>query len=189
MQAPIVVEESMAKNVRHHLLESRRQHDPLEAKLEAKLIKKLYGVTMAPIPCTEAWRRLMPFDHNSKGVVTYSYILVNRYTGERVHVNSYNGEAGVGYNALHNTYPIRGWHPVITHPWAALWPQEGKFVVCVKPLDAEVSLNKSLQIGKGQPYSRCLIGDCPMAVLAGPPVGWPGDPIVEPVLPVEVVES
>lgn len=130
--------------------------------MDAKQRKKKFGVTMAPIPCTEAWRRTMPFDHNSKGVVTFSYILINRYTGTRTHVNTYNGDAGIGYNATKNTHRIKGW---------------GEDAV-----EEAKSLAKALQAGKDLPYHRCKIEDCPTAELAQPPEGWTGEPILEPPL-------
>ena len=54
--------------------------------------KKKYGMSEQPIKCTEAWVRKMGFDH--KTIESNSYILINRKTGKRVHVNTYNGNAG-----------------------------------------------------------------------------------------------
>jgi hypothetical protein len=124
--------------------------------------KKKYGLTMAPIECTEAWRRPMSFDHNARGIETFSYILVNRYIGKRTHVNTYSGCTGPGYNAAGNLYPIKKWGD---------------------PVGQEKELAKSLGIGKDNPYSRCRISDCPVAVLAAPPVGWTLGPILEPPMP------
>src|SRR4051812_9491857 len=122
--------------------------------MDAKQKKKHYGVTMAPIACTEAWVRTMAFDHNNKGVVTFSYILVNRYTGERIHTNTYNGDTGPGYNATKNTHKIKGWGD---------------------PVLSEKALAKALGIGKENAYRRCPIAACPVAVLAEPPADWSGD--------------
>ena len=125
--------------------------------MEAKDRKKKYGVTMAPIPCTEAWRREMPFDHRSRGVETWSYILVNRYTGTRTHANVYTKPkdepgTGPGHNSLKSTYKIKNYGTA----------------------QGEKDLIRSLQIGKDSPYSRCRISDCPVASLALPPDGYKG---------------
>ena len=72
--------------------------------MDAKEQKKRYGVTMAPIPCTEAWSRAMPFDH--KKCQTISFILIDRYKNTRTHVNIYDGITGAGYNANKAIHPL-----------------------------------------------------------------------------------
>ena len=82
--------------------------------LDQKALRRKYGITMAPIPATKAYKRKMPFDHTS--VTTTSYILLNEYAqflpngkataGTRTHVNLYNGDTGVGYDATKNTYAM-----------------------------------------------------------------------------------
>ena len=128
--------------------------------MDAKIQKKKFGVTMAPTPCTEVWRRSMAFDHNSKGIVTFSYIAINRYLGTRTHINLYNGDTGPGYNAKLSTHPIKNWG--------------------VNPALAEEDLAKTLRLGKDNAYHRCRIVDCPAVVIADPPEGWTEPPILEP---------
>ncbi len=125
--------------------------------MDAKDKKKKYGVTMAPIPCTEAWRRDMPFDHKSKGIETWSYILIDRYRGTRVHVNTYNGATGPGHNTDRCTFLIK------------------KFGTP----EGEKELLKSLRTGKPEAYSRCRIGECAVASLAAPPEGWTGPILID----------
>ena len=120
--------------------------------MDPKDKRKKYGVTMQPIPCTEAYRREMPFDHKKRGMVTWSYILVNRYDGTRVHVNIYDGETGGGHNTDKCRYPIKKWGTD----------------------KAETELRKSLRIGKDDAYVRCKISDCPVASLAPAPSDWAG---------------
>lgn len=106
----------------------------------------------------------MPFDHNSKGVRTFSYIIVNRYLGTRTHINTYNGMTGTGFNAGPG-------------PGTATYALKGE-----TPEEREKDLRLKLRLGKEDAYSRCLIADCPAAVLAFPPEGWTGEVITEPPL-------
>lgn len=79
---------------------------------DTKALRKKFGVTMKAIPCSRAFRRQMPFDHGN--VDTQSFILVNDQAtalpdgkpcnGSRTHVNVYNGETGIGFNADKATY-------------------------------------------------------------------------------------
>lgn len=130
---------------------------------------KRFGISQSPIPCTECWVREMAFDHNSKGVITKSYVLVNRYSGVKSYVNLYDGCTGVNFDVKKYSWKIKFWG-------------EGKRTK--NGLRAEeVELARSLGLlskGNGNPYHRCLIVDCPVAILAGPPPGWVGGVIVEP---------
>lgn len=146
--------------------------------MDAKEKKQRFGVTMAPTACTEVWRRNMPFDHNEKGTVTWSYIAVNYYTGMRTHINTYNGRVGVGYNALINTHRVKGWHS--RDPQVI--PAPSDWAVCADPVVALRDLARSLCLGKSNTYHRCQVVDCPAVVLASAPGSWPYEPLGEPPL-------
>lgn len=115
-------------------------------ELTDKERKKKYGITLQPIECTEAWVREMAFDHNSKGVITKSYILLNRYTGYRTHINTYNGQVGVGVDTRKYTFLTKGFI-------------ERDKVKLLK------DLTRVLCVGKSNEYQRCQVADCPIAVL------------------------
>lgn len=83
--------------------------------MDMKAMKKKYGVTMAPVEATRAYKRQMPFDHTH--VNTESFILINDNAtqlpdgspcnGSRTHINLYNGICGAGYNALKATWALK----------------------------------------------------------------------------------
>lgn len=102
--------------------------------------RKKYGLSEKPIPCTEVWVRKMGFD--DKSTKTKSYILINRKTGKRTHINVYDNPK---------------WGPALGR----------NFDVSKATYDigTDEQLQKKLK-GSGREYSKCSIEDCPLAVKA-----------------------